>query len=95
MLNYYEYKKAFIENHKDSDWTTDTSSMDSTGKYTKTYQFSDGAVLIEINRPVYETREVEVEVKGIKVRQTIEVKLLETECWNTDDAKSVKFYELF
>jgi len=92
---YLDYKRDFIKKHSKADWNTDTSPMDSDGKYVKTYNFSDGAQLIEVNRPVWETVETEVEVKGIKVKIKQEVKLFETEAWNTDNANSVKFYELF
>jgi hypothetical protein len=63
------------------------------GGYVKTYVFGDGAVLTEVNRPVYETAKATTEVKGVKVVIEKEVKLMETEAWNTDDAKSVRFYE--
>ena len=88
-MTYIEYKNAFIKKHNSADWTVHTSPMDEYGQYCKNYIFTDGAVLTEINRPVYET--AEVEVKGVKVEVTI--KLMETEAWNTDDAKSVKWYE--
>lgn len=88
-MTYIEYKNAFIKKHNEADWTVHTSPMDEYGQYCKNYIFTDGAVLTEINRPVYET--AEVEVKGVKVEVTI--KLMETEAWNTDDAKSVKWYE--
>lgn len=86
-----EYKKNFIKKHSKADWKVDTSSMDQHGTYTKTYSFSDGAQMIEVNGPCYE--EVEFEVKGVKFKQT--VKLFRTEIWNTDDPKSVYFYEKF
>lgn len=92
-MTYLEYKRNFIEKHGDADWTVHTSPMDEYGQYVKNYVFTDGATLTEVNRPVYETVEVETEVKGIKVVIKQDVKLMETEAWNTDDAKSVKFYE--
>lgn len=88
-MTYIEYKNAFIKKHNEADWTVHTSPMDEYGQYCKNYVFTDGAVLTEINRPVVET--VKVEVKGVEVE--VEVKLMETEAWNTDDAKSVKWYE--
>lgn len=88
-MTYVDYKMDFIKKHYDSDWTVQISPMDKNGQYAKNYIFEDGAVLTEINRPVYE--EVEVEVKGVRVK--VEVKLMETEAWNTDDATSVKWYE--
>ena len=90
---YLDYKRAFIEKHKKADWTVETSPMKADGTYYKTYTFSDGAQLIEVNRPVWETAEAEVEVKGIKVKISEKVKLFETEAWNTDNAVSVRFYE--
>lgn len=88
-MTYIDYKNAFIKKHSEADWTVHTSPMDEYGQYCKNYIFTDGAVLTEINRPVHET--VEVEVKGVKIE--VEVKLMETEAWNTDDVKSVKWYE--
>jgi len=92
-MTYLEYKRNFIKKHDDADWTVHTSPMDEYGQYVKNYVFTDGATLTEVNRPIYETVEVETEVKGIKVVIKQDVKLMETEAWNTDDAKSVKFYE--
>lgn len=94
-MTYSEYKRNFIEKHKTADWTTETSPMRKDGTYVKTYVFSDGAVMTEVNRPVWRTAEAEVEVEGIKVTIKKDIKLFETEAWNTDNAKSVKFYELF
>lgn len=91
MRTYLDYKRDFIEKHKEADWTVHTSPMDEYGQYVKNYVFSDGAILTEVNRPVWE--KATAEVKGISVE--VEIKLLETEAWNTDDAKSVKFYEKF
>ena len=92
-MTYIEYKNAFIKKHSKADWSVHTSPMDEYGQYVKNYIFTDGATLTEINRPVWETVEVETEVKGVKVVIKQDVKLFETEAWNTDDAKSVKFYE--
>ena len=92
-MTFLDYKRAFINNHSKADWTVDTSAIDADGKYCKTYTFTDGAQLIEVNRPVWEMVEVETEVKGVKVIIKEWVKLFETEAWNTDNATSVKFYE--
>ena len=88
-----EYKHKFISKHNKGDWHVDTSPMDAYGGYTKTYIFSDGAMLYEVNRPIYEVATAEVEVHGIPVAIQSGVKLLETEVWHTDDANSQKFYE--
>ena len=90
-----EYKLAFIRKHDKGDWHVDTSPMDEYGRYVKTYVFSDGAQLTEVNEPHYETALVEYEVRGVKFSETKTVKLFRTECWNTDDAKSVVWYEKF
>lgn len=88
-----EYKKAFIKKHNKADWKVETSGMDEYGGYIKTWIFTDGAQMTEVNRPVWETVEVEVSTKCGPVKITEDIKMLETELWNTDDAKSVKFYE--
>ena len=89
----HEYKQAFIKKHSKADWRVETSSLDQYGGYVKTYIFTDGAVLTQVNRPVWETARVFTEVKGVDVVLEKDVKLMETECWNTDDATSVKWYE--
>lgn len=94
-MTYTEYKRAFIERHKKADWTVHTSNMESDGSYHKTYIFTDGAQLIEINRPVFERAEAEIEIKGVKTKIVDQVKLFETEAWNTDDPKSYKWYEKY
>lgn len=93
--NYLDYKRAFIQKHSKADWSVKTSPMKQDGTYVKTYVFSDGAVMTEVNRPVWETVEVEVEVKGVPVTIKQDVKLFETEAWNTDNSMSVKFYERY
>lgn len=87
-----EYKKYYFSKHYDSDWTVHTSNLEGE-TYRKVYSFADGFQLFEVFRPVYETVETEVVVKGIKVPIKTTVKLAETECWNSEDAESVYFYE--
>lgn len=87
---FMEAKKSFIRKHE-SDWRVETSPMDKDGKYSKTYLFADGAQWIEVMRSVY--RKVESEVEMVKV--SFDVKLFETEAWNTDDARSIFYYEKF
>ena len=94
-MTYIDYKNAFIKKHSKSEWTTETSPMDNNGKYVKYYNFSDGSQLIEVNQPVFRTVEVDAIVEGINVKIQRTVKLFETEAWNSDDSKSVKFYELW
>ena len=90
----YEKRKiAFL--HKHSDWTVEISPVDEYGRYHKTYACTDGAVWTEINEPVYETAEAEVEVKGVKFTIKQEVKLFRTEAWSTDDATSIYCFEKF
>ena len=93
--NFLDYKRAFINKHSKSDWTCDTSSMDSNGKYTKWYNFTDGSQLIEINEPIYEDVVLKTIVHGVEVEVRQTIKLFRTETWNTDDATSVFFYEKF
>lgn len=92
-MTHTEYIQDFIKKHSKSDWQVITSYLTEDGGYTKTYVFDDGATLTEVNRPVYEKVEVKTTVKGIPVVISDYVKLFESECWNTDNAKSVKFYE--
>lgn len=86
-----EYKREFISRHGEHGWHVETSGIDSDGKYVKEWMFWDGAQLIEVVRPVWE--QAEVNVKGVKL--TVDVKLVETECWNSDDAHSRKWYEKY
>lgn len=93
--SYLDYKRAFIQKHQKADWTVKTSPMRQDGTYVKTYIFSDGAVMTEVNRPVWRTAEAEVEVEGIKVTIKQDIQLFETEAWNTDNATSQKWYEKY
>ena len=87
---YNEEKKVFFKKHH-NDFRCDTSSMDEYGRYWKTYSFEDGAQWCEAMSPTYET--AEVEIKFVKVK--VEVKMLRTEFWNTDDASSKFYFEKF
>ena len=91
--NSLDLKAAFIRKHSKADWSVDTSSMDQYGRYTKTYTFSDGAQLFELNGPDWEEVKVETVVRGVPVTLTEKVKLFRTETWNTDDSSSVYFFE--
>lgn len=91
----YEYlKRNFIEKHN-CDWTVETSPMDEYGVYYKHYIFEDGAIWYERMAPVYRSKEVEFEVEGLTFKKTVEVKLFETEFFNSDRATSYKYYEKF
>ena len=91
ILNSKEYSKKKLEFLKEADdWKVETSPMDEYGTYVKTYICSNGNVLTEVNRPVYET--VEVEVKGVKVK--VQVKLFESEMFSNKWG-SVFTYEKF
>lgn len=92
-MTHTEYINSFIKAHKGHDWHVETSPLREDGGYIKTYAFDDGATLTEVNRPVWIPIKAKATVKGIDVVLQDQVKLLETECWNTDDANSVKFYE--
>lgn len=91
ILTSKEYEQKKIEFlHEADDWRVETSPMDEYGTYVKTYVCSNGNVLTEVNRPVYET--AEVEVKGIKV--PVQVKLFESEMFSNKFG-SVYMYERF
>lgn len=94
-MTQHEYVKAFIDKHGPAgDWTVHTSPMRDDGSYVKTWRFADEAELVEVNRPIWRKAEADVElVPGVTARISQNVQLLESEMWNTDNAKSVKFYE--
>ena len=90
-----EYEKKKIDFlHRHDDWKVETSPMNEYGQYHKTYVCTDGAVWYEVNTPVIENVETEVEVKGVKVTLRADVKLLCTEGWSTDNA-SIYCYESY
>lgn len=92
-VNYKEYtqqKDAFFKKHN-YDFRIETSSMDEYGRYHKDYIFDDGAVWHEDMCPTFE--EATVEIKKVNVK--VEVKMLRTEFYNTDNATSNYYYEKF
>lgn len=96
-VRYEDYRKdkdAFFKKHR-NDFYCETSPMDAYGKYYKTYIFEDGAVWYETMFPEYVKQEVEIEVKFVKVKTELEVKMFVTEYYNTDNADSKKYYERF
>lgn len=92
---YSEQKKSFFKKHN-VDWKVETSQMDEYGVYYKTYVFEDGAIWYERMSPAWRSAEAEVEVvKGVKVKLQRNVKLFETEFFDSDNAGTRKYYEEF
>lgn len=88
------YKSAWIKAHNRADWKVETSPIDEYGRYVKTYIFSDGFQLTEVNEPAWEEVEIDYEVRGVKFHETKSVKLFRTEIWTTESASEI-FYEKF
>lgn len=88
--DYVNEKKAFFNKHH-NDFRCETSSMDEYGRYYKNYVFADNAIWYETMSPTYEI--AEVEIKLVKVQ--VEVKMLRTEFFNTDNASSKYYFEKF
>lgn len=86
MKEFYEKQGEFLRKHEVVSVYTSNLIHDS---YRKHYIANDGAEMWEDNRVI--TEEVEVEVRGIKCKAI--VKMWETECWSTDDSKSIYFYQ--
>ena len=79
ILSSKEYEQKKIELlHEADDWKVETNPMDEYGTYVKTYICNNGNVITEVNRPVYET--AEVEIKGVKCQ--VQVKLFESEMFS-------------
>lgn len=87
---YEELKKGFVQKH-DCDFEIETSQMDQYGRYYKQYNFKDGAFWYETIMPVYETVTSVVH----KCEISMDVKLLRTEFWNSDNSESNLLYEQF
>ena len=87
---YIAEKNAFFAKHK-HDFECDTSPLDEYNCYHKTYIFADHAVWYECFTPCYVKYTAEVN----KVKIDGEIKMLETEYWSTDNAKSHKYYEKY
>lgn len=87
---YRTIKDKFFAKHK-HDFRVDTSSMDSYGRWYKDYIFADGSNWHEDYYPTWE--------EGIAivhdVEVPVEVKMLRTEYYSTDDATSRYVYEQF
>ena len=91
-MTYNEYKRAFIARHSACNWRVVTSPMvDDT--YVKNYIFEDGAVLSEINsiESLHIPAAVDINDRAAHLLQ--DRPIFVTECFNTDDPKSYKWYE--
>ena len=84
---YSAQKKAFFNKHKGLK-RTDTSPMDEYDSYHKEYICEDNAVWYEVMSPYYKTLQLEVN----KCNITVEVKLFQTEFWDSDNSKSRYYY---
>ena len=81
-----EFKKFCHKHNNDFNCTTTGHSAE---YYHKTYMFSDGATWYEVMTKIYEN--VEAEAHGIKI--PVEVELMKTEFWSSDDAESKYYFE--
>ena len=79
-----EDKKRFFHKH-DNDFTIETSG-NSAEYYRKTYSFVDGSNWYEVSRKVF----IKTQLEHYKC--LIEVELLETEYWSSDDSESKYYY---
>ena len=84
---YEEMKKKFFCKHN-NDFQCDTRG-NSAEYYRKTYVFGDGAIWYEVMMKIYTG--AEAEVHGIKI--LVEVELMQTEFWSSDDSESRYYFE--
>lgn len=87
---YRNIKDKFFDKHN-HDFQTYTSAMDSYGRWYKDYCFADGSLWHEDYYPTWEYAKVTIHEVVIDV----EVKMLRTEYYSTDDAESRYVYEKF
>ena len=85
---YYNTVSQFVNKHEVAKVITTPFNENS---WTKHYLCEDGAEGTEVNRVVYEKRTIEV--KGLEV--DVEIKLLETEWFDTDNGSSIYMYEKY
>lgn len=83
-----EYTAFAIKHNKKAERKEYTDMTD--GVIHKTVCWSDGATWYEITETDY-SEEVEIEVRGIKVK--VNIPMRRTEYWSTEDSKSKYFYE--
>lgn len=86
MKEFYGAQAEFIRKHPIA--KIETSPMVNNA-YSKHYLAEDGAEMWEENRITSEI--VEVEVHGVKCQAHVE--LWETECWSTDDSRSMYLFQ--
>lgn len=84
---YEEMKKKFFCKHN-NDFQCDTQG-NSAEYYHKSYVFEDGAVWHEVMQKIY--KNAEADVYGFKI--PVEVELMQTEFWSSDDAESRYYFE--
>lgn len=90
---YDKLKLEFLRNHPD--YSVTTSPIDQYDTYRKVYSTEKGEFWFEVIGPVYEKATAKVDVKGVEVTLTGDVKLLKTEGWSTDDPNSIVTYEKY
>ena len=90
MHEFYEMKSNFFKSHKGLE-TVSTSSMDEYGRYHKEYIASDGAMLYEVNGPVWMDVEFTADVAGVTIRKIEKMKFFQIEAWSSVNAHS-EFY---
>lgn len=86
VKEYYDAIKKFVNKHEVVKVITSPMVEE---QWYKDYLTEDGAFAKEVNRILYEY--VEVEVKGLKCE--VEIKLLETEWFDSDNGYSIYVYE--
>ena len=92
-VDYNEFtrlKKVFFGNHN-HDFQCETSPMDQYGVYYKSYNFRDGATWYERMSPEFIDTQVTVAYNTIPLT----IKMLKVEFWNSDNAFSKFYYEVF
>ena len=86
MKEFYDAQAKFVSMHQISIIETSPMVHDS---YSKHYIAEDGAEMWEHNRIVTET--IYATIHGVNVKT--EVKMWESECWSTDNSKSIFMYQ--
>ena len=99
IKTYKEYtaaKQNFLRRHGRDGWAVETSGMNKDGVYYKTYLCADGGQWFERMAPAWKKATAAVEVvPGVTVDITEDIKLFETEYFNSDNPNSFKYYEKF